>query len=172
MVNLSPLPHRAAIALGSNLTSSVGNPEDTLMAAIDSIDAIPATTVEAESSMYQTAAVGPPQPDYVNACVIVSTMATAPQLMQTLLNIEQQFDRVRTERWGPRTLDLDLLLFDDVVLNDPLVQIPHPRMAERAFVLMPLAEIVPQWVHPILGETIQALAQKVSTTGVRCLAQS
>ena len=172
MVNSSPLPHRAAIALGSNLTSAVGDPEDTLIAAIDAIDSIPATTVEAESSMYQTAAVGPPQPDYVNACVIVSTMATAPQLMQTLLNIEQQFDRVRTERWGPRTFDLDLLLFDDVVLNDPLVQIPHPRMAERAFVLMPLAEIVPQWVHPVLGETIQVLAQKVPTTGVRCLAQS
>lgn len=167
MVSPPPLLHRAAIALGSNLSSSAGNPEDTLVAAIDAIESLPGTALEAESSVYRTAPVGPPQPDYFNACVVISTMATATQLMKTLLNIEQQFDRVRAERWGPRTLDLDLLLFDDVVLDDPLVQIPHPRMAERAFVLMPLTEIVPEWTHPVLGQTIHALAQQVSTEGVQ-----
>ena len=169
MVNSSVLHHRAAIALGSNLASVVGDPEETLMAAIDAIEAMPGTTLDAESSVYQTAAVGPPQPDYCNACVMISTLSTATHLMKTLLDIEQQFDRVRRERWGPRTLDLDLLLFDDLVLNDPLVQIPHPRMTERAFVLMPLAEIAPWWVHPIVGKNIQSLMQQVSSEGVRRL---
>lgn len=167
MVSSSPLLHRAAIALGSNLSSSAGDPEDTLMAAIDAIESLPGTVLEASSSVYRTAPVGPPQPDYFNACVVISTMTNAPQLMQTLLKIERQFERVRSQRWGPRTLDLDLLLFDDVVLDDPLVQIPHPRMADRAFVLMPLTEIVPEWTHPVLGQTIQTLAQQVSAEGVQ-----
>ena len=82
--------------------------------------------------MYKTAPVGPPQPDYFNACVVIATMAAATQLMQTLLKIELQFDRVRNERWGPRTLDLDLLLFDDLVLDDePHRRAGHPGQPHR-----------------------------------------
>ncbi|MEM9216072.1 MAG: 2-amino-4-hydroxy-6-hydroxymethyldihydropteridine diphosphokinase [Cyanobacteria bacterium P01_F01_bin.150] len=163
----STLPHRVAIALGGNLTSVVGNPEATLVAAIDVIRSMADTVLEAKSSLYQTTPVGPPQPDYFNACVVISTMSSATHLMRKLLDIEQQFNRVRRERWGPRTLDLDILLFDDLVLDDPFVQVPHPRMAERAFVLIPLAEIAPQWVHPVLGRTMQMLSQQVSPDGVR-----
>lgn len=165
-----PLPHRAAIALGSNLDSHAGDSADTLVSAMGAIDELPNTVVEAASSLYRTAPVGPPQPDYFNACVILSTGLTAPRLMQALLAVEQTFDRVRQERWGPRTLDLDLLLFDDVVLEHPVVQLPHPRMAERAFVLMPLAEIAPQWIHPVLNQSIGQLVQRVSAEGVQCLA--
>ena len=160
---------RAAIALGSNLASQAGNSYITILTAMDALNAMADSVVESRSSLYRTAAVGPPQPDYFNACVVLSTLLSAPQLMQALLALEQQFGRERLERWGPRTLDLDLLLFDDLIVDHTLVQVPHPRMAERAFVLMPLAEIAPQWNHPILQTSIADLVQHVSREGVQKL---
>ncbi|MGB3615359.1 MAG: 2-amino-4-hydroxy-6-hydroxymethyldihydropteridine diphosphokinase [Elainellaceae cyanobacterium] len=146
-------PHRAAIALGSNL----GNSLVTLRGALQALDDHPAIAVRYTSQLYQTAAVGPPQPDYLNACVVVETSLRAVDLLRSLLAIEQRFGRQRRERWGPRTLDLDLLLFDDVVIDVPELQVPHPRLAERAFVLVPLAEIAPDWVEPVSGKAIATL---------------
>ena len=80
--------------------------------------------------------------------------------------IEQQFGRQRTEHWGPRTLDLDLLLYDNWVLDTPELSLPHPHMTERAFVLVPLAELLPDWVHPVTGLTIQQHRNQVDCTGV------
>jgi 2-amino-4-hydroxy-6-hydroxymethyldihydropteridine diphosphokinase len=91
------------------------------------------------------------------------------ELLETLLEIEVKFGRVRQERWGARTLDLDLLLFDNLIVDTPALQLPHPRMRERAFVLMPLAEIAPDWSEPISGQTIRTLLEAVDCSGVRLL---
>lgn len=141
---LQPHPHRAAIALGSNLGDSLA----TLTAACDRLQAHAQIELKQRSSFYQTKPVGPPQPDYINGCVVVKTALTAIALLDELLAIEQTFGRERLEHWGPRTLDLDLLLYDNDIINHPRLQVPHPRMAERGFVLVPLAEIAPDWLHP------------------------
>ena len=154
---------RCAIALGANL----GDPEKTLEAAIHTLNQTPQIRVEACSSWYLTKAIGPPQPDYINGCAILQTDMAPLQLMRTLLDVENQFGRVRRERWGARTLDLDLLLFDDVILDSPDLVIPHPRMGDRAFVLIPLAEIAPNWIEPVSKSPISVLVQKVDQTGVR-----
>lgn len=146
----------SAIALGSNLGDSLG----ILESALKNLDRTPGITVKAKSSWYQTAAVGPPQPDYLNGCAILAVQLTPEELLETLLATERQFGRVRRERWGPRTLDLDLLLFDQLIVQSPTLQIPHPRMTQRLFVLMPLAEIAPDWIEPVSGMAIrQLLAQ-------------
>jgi 2-amino-4-hydroxy-6-hydroxymethyldihydropteridine diphosphokinase len=159
---------RCAIALGANL----GEPQTTLEAALGVLDRTLQIRVEAHSSWYLTQAIGPPQPDYVNGCAILQTSLSPSTLMQTLLEIENQFGRVRRERWGARTLDLDLLLFDDVVMHSADLTIPHPRMCDRAFVLIPLSEIAPDWLEPTSGQPIQTLLQNVDATGVRCLCHS
>ncbi|NES22656.1 MAG: 2-amino-4-hydroxy-6-hydroxymethyldihydropteridine diphosphokinase, partial [Symploca sp. SIO3E6] len=88
------------------------------------------------------------------------------ELLKTLLGIEQEFGRVRKEHWGPRTLDLDLLLFEDLILETPDLQIPHPRMTQRGFVLVPLAEIAPDWIEPVSKLKVSELVQKVDCSGV------
>ncbi|MBF2026059.1 MAG: 2-amino-4-hydroxy-6-hydroxymethyldihydropteridine diphosphokinase [Oscillatoriales cyanobacterium C42_A2020_001] len=154
---------RCAIALGSNLGDSL----HTLEAAVAILARSPAIHLEARSHWYQTKAVGPPQPDYLNGCIIVQTTLPPHMLLETLLAVEKQFGRVRRERWGPRTLDLDMLLFDDLILNTPTLQIPHPRMADRAFVLVPLAEIAPDWVEPTSRKAIAQLLQAVDCSEVQ-----
>jgi 2-amino-4-hydroxy-6-hydroxymethyldihydropteridine diphosphokinase len=159
----------SAIALGSNLGDSL----TILAAAIATLGQTPGITVQARSHWYQTKAVtlpnSPPQPDYLNGCAILQTSLTPIALLQTLLSVEAQFGRVRHAPWSARTLDLDLLLFDDVKLNSPDLQIPHPRMVDRAFVLVPLAEIAPDWVEPISQKPIADLAQAVDCLDVKKL---
>ncbi|WP_421655895.1 2-amino-4-hydroxy-6-hydroxymethyldihydropteridine diphosphokinase [Leptothermofonsia sp. ETS-13] len=153
----------AAIALGSNLGDSL----TTLESALERLSQTPGIELEARSHWYQTKPVGPPQPDYLNGCALLKVALMPEALLQALLQIEARFGRVRQERNGPRTLDLDLLLFDDLVLDSPNLQIPHPRMAERAFVLVPLAEIAPAWVEPVSGKAIAELIQTVDCSGVK-----
>lgn len=150
---LAPEPVLSAIALGSNL----GDSRKILEAALKNLDQTPGITVKAYSSWYKTAPVGPPQPDYLNGCAILSVQQSPQELLETLLGVERDFGRVRLERWGPRTLDLDLLLFDNLILETPNLQIPHPRMTQRAFVLLPLAEIAPHWIEPVSGMAIAQL---------------
>ncbi|MEQ8464020.1 2-amino-4-hydroxy-6-hydroxymethyldihydropteridine diphosphokinase [Coleofasciculus sp. E1-EBD-02] len=152
----------SAIALGSNL----GDSRAILEAAIVMLAKTPGITVTSQSSWYRTAPIGPPQPDYLNGCVILEVQLTPHDLLQTLLSIEKQFGRERRERWGPRTLDLDILLFDNLIIDTPTLQIPHPRMTERAFVLVPLAEIAPDWIEPKSGCAIAQLVQRVDCSGV------
>ncbi len=152
----------SAIALGSNLGDSLA----TLESAINTLNQSLDIQVKAYSSWYKTAFIGPSQPDYLNGCALLEMQRTPQDLLQILLTIEDQFGRVRQERWGPRTLDLDILLFGDLILETPDLQIPHPRMTERAFVLVPLAEIAPDWIEPVSGEAISQLVEKVDSSGV------
>ncbi|MBW4563452.1 MAG: 2-amino-4-hydroxy-6-hydroxymethyldihydropteridine diphosphokinase [Mojavia pulchra JT2-VF2] len=155
----------AAIALGSNM----GDSRVILEAAIESLATTPGIVLEARSNWYKTKAIGPPQPDYLNGCAILRIFMLPQQLLENLLEIEQKFGRVRQERWGPRTLDLDLLLYDDVIVHTPTLQIPHPRMRERAFVLVPLAEIAPNWIEPLSGCVIKDLVKEVDCSDVHLL---
>ncbi len=154
---------RCAIALGANL----GNPIETLNGAIDTLSNHPQISLIARSSWYVTVAVGPPQPDYINACITLETNIPPHELMTLLLKVEDQFGRVRHERWGPRTLDLDLLVYDDEILQTEHLQLPHPRMIQRAFVLVPLAEIAPDWIDPISLQSIEQLRQMVDCSEVQ-----
>lgn len=153
-----------AIALGSNL----GDSRSILGSALSRLE-----TVIVRSSWYQTKALtlpnSPPQPDYVNGCAIVETQLEPLELLAQLQRIETEFGRIRYRKWDARTLDLDILLFDDVVFQTKTLEIPHPRMSDRAFVLVPLAEIAPNWRHPVLNRSIAELVQSVDTSDVRKL---
>lgn len=150
--------HQSAIALGSNLGDSL----TILQQACASLAKIEGIELIACSSWYQTKPIGPPQPDYLNGCVLVKTKLSPVELLKCLWQIEQQFGRKRKERWGARTLDLDIILYDDLIMDTADLQIPHPRMRERAFVLIPLAEIAPDWLEPVTGKRIIDLKNKLS----------
>ena len=128
----------AYIALGSNL----GDPPARLKAAIAALDALPQSRLQRVSRVYRSAAVGPgSQPDYLNAAALLLTALPPLPLLRALQEIEAGQGRVRSERWAARTLDLDLLLYGDLALDTPELQVPHPRMAGRNFVLCPLLDI-------------------------------
>lgn len=129
----------------------------------------PQIEILAVSNWYLTKPIGPPQPDYVNGCVTIRTSLTPLELLRVLQAIEAEFGRVRQERWGARTLDLDLLLYETQIIDAPTLQLPHPRMVERAFVLVPLAEIAPDWIEPRSGQSIAVLANKLECSGVKLL---
>ncbi|MFC6632820.1 2-amino-4-hydroxy-6-hydroxymethyldihydropteridine diphosphokinase [Microbulbifer taiwanensis] len=146
----------AYIGLGSNLAE----PLKQLRCALDAIAEIPGTRLLRCSSFYRSAPVGPDgQPDYVNAVAELETALPPLQLLDRLQAIENAQGRERTVRWGARTLDLDILLFGRQQLDEPRLQIPHPHMGSRNFVLLPLAELEPQLQLPS-GESIQALLQQ------------
>lgn len=169
--SFSPIAVPCAIALGSNLSSNLGNSRDILQQALRTLHHPPDLALVTQSSLYQTIAVGPPQPDILNACALVNTTLTASALLQRLLAIEQQFGRVRRERWGPRTLDLDLIFYGQIIHTDPDLQVPHPRLRERSFVLIPLAEIAPAWIDPVTGRSVQDLCTALDPAGVTLLGQ-
>lgn len=151
-----------AIALGSNLGDSL----TIVQSALETLATTPNIRLQITSSWYQTAPVGPPQPDYINGCAILQVQMPPESVLATLLEIEAQFGRTRQVRWEPRSLDLDLLLYNDLILDTPTLQIPHPRMRDRAFVLVPLAEIAPTWIEPVSGKAIIELVQAVDCSGV------
>ena len=133
----------ADLGIGSNLASDVGDRLANLQFAVDALREA-GCRVLAVSAVYETDPVGgPDQGPFLNACVRVATDATPHELLRTCLAIEDAAGRVRDERWGPRTLDVDVLRCDDVTVDDAELTVPHPRMHERAFVLVPLADVDP-----------------------------
>jgi len=148
--------HTAFIALGSNL----GDPEGKVRQGIAALAELPQSQLAAASSLYRSAAVGyADQPDFINAVAQIST-ALAPQaLLAALLALEKHFGRKRSFPNAPRTLDLDLLLYDAQCIAEPGLAVPHPRMHQRAFVLAPLVEIAPDCVIPGIGPAADWLAR-------------
>jgi 2-amino-4-hydroxy-6-hydroxymethyldihydropteridine diphosphokinase len=153
------MSHLAAIALGSNLASEWGDPAASIAEAVRRLDET--GNVLALSSTYQTAPVGyTNQPNFTNAALLLETDLEPLDLIRALLEIERAMGRDRSAAVppkGPRIIDLDLLLVDSIVLNTPELTLPHPAMAERRFVLEPLAEIAPNMRHPASGKTVREM---------------
>lgn len=158
---------RAFVALGGNL----GDVETTLMEAVWALESLPQTSLRAQSSIYRSAPWGrTDQPEFLNAVVEIQTRLAAIELLNRLLEIEERFGRVRdpADRWGPRKLDLDLLAYGEQEINEPGLHVPHPRMKERAFVLVPLAEIAPSLQLPGM-DRVDAMLAQVDSSGIRVL---
>ena len=145
----------AYVALGSNLD----DPRAQVAAGMNELAALPGTELEARSSLYESEPMGPQdQPDYVNAVVRLRTALSPEALLGSLQTIEQRHGRQRTRHWGARTLDLDILLYGELQIAGPRLQIPHPGIAVRSFVLYPLAELDSQLDIPGLGSVAELLA--------------
>ncbi len=142
----------ALIALGSNLGDRLKN----LLAGVRGIASTDGVEIVAVSRLYETAPVGGPddQGAFLNAALLARTTVPAADLLARLHEIEADRERERVVHWGPRTLDLDLLVYGDLVSDDPALQVPHPRQHERRFVLVPVCDVAPDLVHPRLGRTM------------------
>lgn len=150
----------AFLGLGSNLGDRLAN----LQAAVDAIQIEPGLAVAASSRVWETTPVGgPPQPDYLNAVIRVETDLSARDLLDVARRVETRLGRVRRERWGARTLDVDILLYDGEQIDEPDLVVPHPRMKQRAFVLLPLLELEPD---PVLPDGTRLKDVRVETDGV------
>jgi len=154
-------PTRAFVGVGGN----VGDVETTLAEAMWSLDSIPQTSIRAQSRLYRTPPWGnTDQPAFINGVVELQTRLTPRVLLDHLLDIEVRFGRDRTgvERWSARTLDLDLLLYGDRVIDEPGLHVPHPHLHERAFALVPLVEVAPDAVSPGRGRASDLVAAMVT----------
>jgi 2-amino-4-hydroxy-6-hydroxymethyldihydropteridine diphosphokinase len=157
----------AWIGLGSNL----GDRLATLLAAREALERAPGIAVVASSAIYESDAVGPgEQGPYLNAVLAIDTRLDPHSLLETLLRIERELGRDRSAdavRWGPRTLDLDLLLYADLCIDEPGLEVPHPRLHERGFVLRPLAELAGDRPHPRLGGRLADWAKRPDAADAR-----
>lgn len=148
--------HQVYIALGSNLQSPVAQ----LQKALTSLSELPQVTVKKISPFYQSAPLGPQdQPDFINAVALLETSLSAIELLDVLQSIENNQGRVRHRHWGERTLDLDILLFNNDVINTPRLTVPHYAMREREFVIVPLFDIAPNLMLPT-GESVAELREQ------------
>ena len=157
----------ALVGLGGNL----GDAAETLRRAFQELDALPHTRLLRASRLYQSRAWGrTDQPDFINAAAMLETKLDARELLDAMLGIEHHAGRERhaDERWGPRTLDLDLLLYGDAVIDEPGLHVPHPHLHERAFALVPLVEIAPDAMIPGIGAARGVLAA-MEPTGIEAV---
>jgi 2-amino-4-hydroxy-6-hydroxymethyldihydropteridine diphosphokinase len=146
--------HEAYIGFGSNLGNRLNNCRN----AIGALGALPFCNLLKTSSFYETSPVGlVEQPAFINGVVLLETAEDAHWLLGQMLDIENTFGRIRTLKWGPRSIDLDLLFFDDQIINTPELSVPHPLLHERRFVLEPLNEVAPNFRHPCLGKSVADL---------------
>ena len=155
---------RSVVYLG--LGSNLGDRRRNLAVALRRLE--PLVRVEAVSSLYETAPLGPQdQPSLFNAACRGNTSLPPLDLLRHLQEIERELGRRPSARWGPRPIDIDLLLYNDEVIDEPALRVPHPELPNRAFVLTPLAELAAELQHPELGETIRSLAGRADQSGVR-----
>jgi 2-amino-4-hydroxy-6-hydroxymethyldihydropteridine diphosphokinase len=163
-----PEPRRVVLALGSNL----GDRLETLQGAVDALFDAPGVDFVAVSPVYETAPVGgPEQPDYLNAVIVVDTELSGQTILDRAHGIEEVFGRVREQTWGPRTLDVDVIVCGDETSDDPALTLPHPRAHERAFVLAPWHDVDPDAEIPGRGRVADLLG-KTGLDGVRRLSGS
>ena len=156
--------HRAYVALGSNLGDSMGYIQN----GLKGLREITRTRLLKQSTIIPTKAYGvTEQPDFLNAVVLLETLLSPMELLRELNRIEDENGRTRQIKWGPRTLDLDIVFYDDLVINEEGLVIPHPDMKNRDFVLKPLAELDPYYLHPVLGKTIKQLLERVNLSVVQ-----
>jgi 2-amino-4-hydroxy-6-hydroxymethyldihydropteridine diphosphokinase len=149
---------KAYVGLGSNL----GEREAQIRQALEAMAALPETELVRASSLYDTEPVGETdQPNFLNAVAEIETDLSAQQLLWNLLLIEKRLGRERSRRWGPRTIDLDLLTYGGDVIEEGNLRVPHPELTRRAFVLVPLVELDPLLVHPVTGETMLSHLSKL-----------
>ena len=154
MSRAPPIDHEPVyVGLGANL----GDPERMLVAAVEDLSRLPDVGLRRCSSLYAAAPIGPSQPEFRNAVVSLITGRSPESLLAALLDIERAHGRVRTERWGPRLLDLDILLWGERVVDVPGLRVPHPELHRRRFALEPLAELDPAVRHPVLQKTVAEL---------------
>lgn len=154
---------RVYLALGSNM----GDREELIARAVRAVGELPGTRCLARSALIETDPVGPgPQGRYLNGVLEIETTLPPRDLLAALLTIESALgrDRARSERWGPRTIDLDILLYGDLELDEPGLTLPHPRLAQRRFVLAPLAELARELVVPGLGASVRELLSKLDAS--------
>jgi len=151
----------AYVAIGANL----GDPLAQAQSAVSQLAALPGTQVLAVSLWYRSAAIGPAQPDYINGVAGITTTLPPLDLLDSLQQIELTHGRQRLQHWGPRTLDLDLLLYDNLVLHSERLQLPHPQLTLRNFVVVPLFEIAPQLVLPD-GRDLSMLVASLGSDGL------
>jgi 2-amino-4-hydroxy-6-hydroxymethyldihydropteridine diphosphokinase len=157
-------PKRAVLSLGSNL----GNRLETLQGAIDALEDTPGVRIKAVSPVYETQPWGvaaDSQPSYFNAVVVLKTTLPPSSLLERAHAVEEAFNRVRDERWGPRTLDVDIVAYAEMVSDDPVLTLPHPRAHERAFVLAPWHDVEPEAQLPGRGPVAELL-DTVTRNGV------
>jgi 2-amino-4-hydroxy-6-hydroxymethyldihydropteridine diphosphokinase len=154
----------AAVALGSNLSSKFGDRAGNLQEAIRRLGQLGA--VEAVSSFHDTEPVGyTDQPRFLNGALVLKTALNPRELMRALLSIEREMGRERVIAKGPRVIDLDLLFYDGQVANTAELTLPHPEMQNRRFVLEPLVEIAPDWIHPVLGTSAGEMLRRLARFG-------
>ncbi|RPI82712.1 MAG: 2-amino-4-hydroxy-6-hydroxymethyldihydropteridine diphosphokinase [Chloroflexi bacterium] len=159
--------HTVYIAMGTNLGDRPGNLKKVVR------DLSPKVTPEALSPVYETEPWGfEEQPDFLNQVIRAETDLEPHELLVFLKDLEKQMGRQQTIRYGPRVIDLDILFYDDLVIETPELTIPHPNMAERSFVLVPLADLAPELFHPVIGKKIRDLLPGVDTSTVHLYSEA
>ncbi len=158
---MTPPPHDAYVGLGSNL----GRRDRNIAAALNALESTREISVTKVSSLYETPPVGGPpgQGPYLNGVAHLKTSLSPERLLSVCIKIEALLGRTRDVKWGPRTIDLDLLAYDREIRSAPELMLPHPLMHERAFVMRPLVEIAPDWVHPVLERTSREILESLGS---------